>query len=56
MNDLLKLAIDGHGGKHRWDQISRIRAAASISGAIWALKGKPGLLEDVVPPRRRSPG
>jgi hypothetical protein len=24
MNDLLKLAIDGHGGMHRWEQISRI--------------------------------
>jgi hypothetical protein len=48
MNDLLKLAIDGHGGMHRWEQLSRFRAAASITGAIWALKGKPGLLEDVV--------
>jgi len=48
MNDLLKLAIDGHGGTHRWEQLSRFRAATSITGAIWALKGKPGLLEDVV--------
>jgi hypothetical protein len=24
MNDLLKLTIDGHGGMHRWEQISRI--------------------------------
>ena len=48
MNDLLKLANDGHGGMRRWEQISRFRAAASIAGAIWALKGKPGLLEDVV--------
>jgi len=48
VNDLLILAIDGHGGMHRWEQISRFRAAASITGAIWALKGKPGLLEGVV--------
>ncbi len=51
MNDLLKLAIEGHGGGQRWEQISRFRVAASITGAIWALKrlkGKPGLLEDVV--------
>lgn len=48
MNDLLKLAIEGHGGMRRWEQISRFRAAASITGAIWALKGKPGLLDGVV--------
>jgi hypothetical protein len=23
MNDLLKLAIEGHGGMRRWEQISR---------------------------------
>jgi hypothetical protein len=48
MNHLLALAINGHGGMHRWGQISRFRAAASITGAIWALKGKPGLPGDVV--------
>jgi hypothetical protein len=48
MNDLLKVAIEGHGGMRRWEQISRFRAAASITGAIWALKGKPGLLDGVV--------
>ena len=45
MNDLLKLAIEGHGGLRRWEQISRFRVAVSITGAIWALKGKPGRLE-----------
>ena len=45
MNDLLKLAIEGHGGGQRWEQISRFRVAASITGAIWALKGKPGPLD-----------
>ena len=48
MNDLLKLAIEGHGGLQRWEQLSRFRAAVSIAGAIWLLKGKPGLLDDVV--------
>ncbi|MGH3302439.1 MAG: hypothetical protein ACRDOK_12290 [Streptosporangiaceae bacterium] len=47
MNELLKLAIDGHGGMRRWEQISRFRAAASITGAIWDFKGRPGLLEHV---------
>ena len=47
MNDLLALAIRGHGGLRRWQQLSRFRAVASISGAISALKGRPGLLEDI---------
>jgi hypothetical protein len=42
MNDLLELAIEGHGGLRRWQQIFRFRAAVSIAGAIWPLKGKPG--------------
>jgi hypothetical protein len=32
----------------RWEQISRFRVAASITGAIWTLKGQPGLLDGVV--------
>jgi hypothetical protein len=48
VNDLLKLAIEGHGGARRWEEILRFRAAATITGAIWALKGKPGLLDGVV--------
>jgi hypothetical protein len=48
VNGLLKLAVEGHGGAQRWEQISRFRAAASITGAIWALKGKPNPPGDVV--------
>jgi hypothetical protein len=48
MNDLLKLAIEGHGGLRRWEQISRFRVAASITGTIWELKGRPGPLDPVV--------
>lgn len=48
MNDVLTRAVEAHGGLPRWEQISRFRAAASITGAIWAQKGQPGLLEDVV--------
>ncbi len=43
MKDLLKLAIEGYGRLARWDQVSRFRVAASITGAIWDLKGQPGL-------------
>ena len=45
MADLLELAIEGHGGLRRWEQLTRFRVAGSITGAIWALKRQPGLLE-----------
>lgn len=48
VNDLLELAVEGHGGLTRWAQISRFRAAVSITGAIWARIGRPGLLNRVV--------
>ena len=48
MEALLALAIEAHGGLGRWEELSRVRAAVSISGAIWDLKGKAGLLHDVV--------
>jgi hypothetical protein len=48
MNDLLTLAIAGHGGMRRWERISRFRVVASITGAIWARKGWPDLPGNVV--------
>lgn len=48
MNDLLDLAIRAHGGLERWEKISRFRAVASITGAIWPLTGSGGLLDDIV--------
>ena len=33
VNDLLKLAIEGHGGEQCWEQITRFRVAASITAA-----------------------
>jgi hypothetical protein len=48
MNDLLDLAVRSHGGMQRWRQLSSIRVAASITGAIWFVKGKGDALKDVV--------
>ena len=31
MNDLLKLAVDAHGGRQRWEQIYRFRNSVSIA-------------------------
>lgn len=48
MNDLLKLAIDAHGGLERWNQLKSIKVQASITGGIWYVKGRPDVLKDVV--------
>jgi hypothetical protein len=48
MNDLLKLAVKAHGGLDRWKRVKAIEAVASITGAIWEIKGKADFLEDVV--------
>ncbi len=48
MNDLLQLAVNAHGGLERWNRVRSIQAAASITGAIWFLKGQGDYLKDVV--------
>ncbi len=48
LTTLADLAINAHGGLRRWEELSRFRATASITGAIWAIKGKPGILEAVI--------
>ena len=48
MTDLLQLALDAHGGLDRWNKVKAIQVAASITGAIWYVKGKPDFLKDVI--------
>jgi hypothetical protein len=48
MNDLLKLAVKAHGGLDRWNKVKAIKVAASITGAIWYVKGKGDFLKSVV--------
>jgi hypothetical protein len=48
MNDLLKLALVAHGGLDRWKKVKAIKVAASITGAIWYVKGKGDFLKNVV--------
>jgi hypothetical protein len=48
MSDLLDLAVQAHGGLDRWRQIRSIRIVASITGAIWFVKGRGDVLKDVV--------
>jgi hypothetical protein len=48
MTPLLQLAIDAHGGLERWNRIRTIVVSASITGAIWAVKGQANYLDDIV--------
>jgi hypothetical protein len=48
MNDLLKKAVDAHGGLDRWNEINTVKVAASLTGAIWFVKSQGDYLKDVV--------
>ena len=48
MNELLDFAVQAHGGLDRWRRIRSIRVVASITGAIWFVKGQGDVLKDVV--------
>jgi hypothetical protein len=37
--DLLKIAVEAHGGLARWDEVSSVEIDVSITGAIWYVKG-----------------
>jgi hypothetical protein len=46
MTDLLDLAVAAHGGLDRFSQFSSVEAELHQEGVLWALKGKPTVLED----------
>ena len=48
MNDLLQKAVDAHGGIKRWNEVSTITVAASLTGTIWFVKSQGDYLKDVV--------
>jgi hypothetical protein len=48
MNDLLDVAVKAHGGLERWNKVNSVKVAASITGAIWFVKGKGDTLKDIV--------
>ena len=47
MNDLLKLAIEAHGGLGRWDAFSRLRAELNVDEDHQRGFGPFGLLKDI---------
>jgi len=48
MNDLLKYAVEAHGGLDRWNSFTTMKAELSVGGAIWSFKQQAGLLTDKV--------
>jgi hypothetical protein len=48
MSDLLDTVIEAHGGLDRWNQLNSVSARLIQGGALWALKGQEGVLDDVV--------
>ena len=48
MNELLNLVVKAHGGLDRWNKVKAIKVAASITGAIWYVKGKGDFLKNVI--------
>jgi hypothetical protein len=47
MNDLLRLALQAHGGLQQWRQRKVVRASASITGELWRLKGQADVLTNI---------
>jgi hypothetical protein len=48
MSDLLETVVQAHGGLERWNQLDNVSARLVQGGALWALKGQAGVLDDVV--------
>jgi hypothetical protein len=48
MNDLLETVVAAHGGLDRWNQLDSVSARLNQGGALWAIKGQDGVLDDVV--------
>jgi hypothetical protein len=47
MNDLLEMAVAAHGGLERWSAVNTIDVDLSITGAIWYVKGRPNVLQNI---------
>jgi len=47
MNDLLETVLEAHGGVPGWKQFETVSARLVQGGALWALKGQPGVLDNV---------
>jgi len=46
VNDLLRLALDAHGGLDRWREVHTLTVHARIGGELWGRRGQQGILND----------
>ena len=46
MDNLLKFALEAHGGLKAWDKFQSLRANVSVGGALWDQKELPGLFKN----------
>jgi hypothetical protein len=47
MADLLETVIEAHGGLDRWNKLDAVSVHGVNGGALWALKGQAGVVDDV---------
>jgi hypothetical protein len=47
MSDLREMVLEAHGGLERWREFKQVSAHLVQGGALWALKGRAGVLDDV---------
>jgi hypothetical protein len=47
MGTLLENVVEAHGGLRRWNQLDAVSARLIQGGALWAMKGHQGVLDDV---------
>src|SRR5713226_7827105 len=47
MSNLLETVIEAHGGLERWNQLDAVSVRGLNGGALWALKGHQGVLDEV---------
>jgi len=46
MTDLLEKTLQAYGGRDRWKQVTSVSAHKRFGGAIWDIKGVPGIVDD----------
>jgi hypothetical protein len=47
LDNLLTFAIEAHGGLDAWNKLQTLRGNVSIGGALWDLRGVPGLFKNI---------
>ncbi|MGF6770578.1 hypothetical protein P3T18_003057 [Paraburkholderia sp. GAS199] len=46
MDELLKIALQAHGGLQNWTRVQSTTALVKVGGSLWKLKGQPGMASE----------